>query len=57
MATLKTFRTLVQLKHKLGKAYEIVGEPRLPKWFHVEYLEDPKKMYVEPTLVEIMFGR
>lgn len=57
MATLKKFPTLVPLNHKEGTVFEIAEEVKLPKWFRVEYLEDPKRMYVEPSLVEIMFGK
>lgn len=57
MATLKKFQTLVPLNHKQGTLFEIVGEPKLPKRFCVGYLGDPKRMPVEPRLVEIMFGK
>uniref|UniRef100_G3UZF1 Predicted gene 20509 n=3 Tax=Boreoeutheria TaxID=1437010 RepID=G3UZF1_MOUSE len=57
MASLKRFQTLVPLDHKQGTLFEIIGEPKLPKWFHVECLEDPKRLYVEPRLLEIMFGK
>lgn len=57
MATLRRFQTLVPLNHKGGNVFEIVEETKLPKWFYVEYLEDPKRMYVEPSIVEIMLGK
>ncbi|XP_021029081.1 KHDC3-like protein isoform X2 [Mus caroli] len=57
MASLKRFQTLVPLDHKQGTLFEIIGEPKLPKWFRVECLEDPKRLYVEPRLLEIMFGK
>lgn len=57
MAILKKFQMLDQLKHNWGTLFEIIWEHKLPKWFHAEYLEDSKRMYMEPLLVEIMFGK
>lgn len=56
-ATLKKFQTLVPLNHKGENIFEVAGEPKLPKWFRVELLVEPKRIQVEPSLLEIMFGK
>lgn len=57
MAYPRRFQTLVQLKHKQDTSFEVVGDSiKLPKWFHVEYLDDPTTILVDPWLVEAMFG-
>ncbi|XP_050996784.1 KH domain-containing protein 3-like [Acomys russatus] len=58
MASPKSFQTLVQLKHKQGTLFEVARDSiKLPKWFHAEYLDEPKSVYVEPWLLETMFGK
>ncbi|XP_035314797.1 LOW QUALITY PROTEIN: KHDC3-like protein [Cricetulus griseus] len=58
MTTFKSFKSLVQLQHKEGTLFEVVGDSsKLPKWFHTKYLGDPKAMYVDAWLLEVMFGR
>ncbi|XP_036050237.1 KHDC3-like protein [Onychomys torridus] len=58
MAAFKSFKSLVQLQHKEGTLFQVVGDSsKLPKWFHTEHLDDPKTMYVDAWLVEMMFGK
>ena len=56
-ATLKKFKTLVPLNYKGGNSFEIAGETELPQWFKVESLVLPKRIQVEPWLLEYMFGK
>ncbi|KAH0508707.1 KH domain-containing protein 3 [Microtus ochrogaster] len=58
MVPFKTYKSLVQLKHKEGTLFEVVGDSSmLPKWFRTEYLDDPKTVYVNPWFVEVIFGK
>ena len=58
MVPFKTYKSLVQLKHKEGTLFEVVGDSStLPKWFWTEYLDDPKTVYVNPWFVEAIFGK
>ncbi|XP_049980253.1 KH domain-containing protein 3-like [Alexandromys fortis] len=58
MVPFKTYKSLVQLKHKEGTLFEVVGDSStLPEWFHAGYLDDPKTVYVNPWLVEAIFGK
>lgn len=57
MAPFKTYKSLVQLQHKEGTLFEVVGDSStLPKWFYTEHLDDPKTVYVNAWLVEAIFG-
>ncbi|XP_041494329.1 KH domain-containing protein 3-like [Microtus oregoni] len=58
MVPFKTYKSLVQLKHKEGTLFEVVGDSStLPKWFRTEYLDDPETVYVNPWFVEAIFGK
>ncbi|XP_013201827.1 KH domain-containing protein 3-like [Microtus ochrogaster] len=58
MVPFKTYKSLVQLKHKEGTLFEVVGDSStLPEWFRTEYLDDPKTLYVNPWFVEAIFGK
>ncbi|XP_041910658.1 uncharacterized protein LOC119809414 [Arvicola amphibius] len=58
MAPFKAYKSLVQLQHKEGTLFEVVGDSStLPKWFYIEHLDDPVAVYVKPWLVEAMFGK
>ncbi|XP_049995970.1 KH domain-containing protein 3-like [Alexandromys fortis] len=58
MVPFKTYKSLVQLKHKEGTLFEVVGDSStLPEWFHAGFLDDPKTVYVNPWFVEAIFGK
>ncbi|XP_057622243.1 KH domain-containing protein 3-like [Chionomys nivalis] len=58
MVPFKTYKSLVQLKHKEGTLFEVVGDSStLPEWFRTEYLDDPETVYVNPWFVEAIFGK
>ncbi|KAH0511772.1 KH domain-containing protein 3 [Microtus ochrogaster] len=58
MVPFKTYKSLVQLKHKEGTLFEVVGDSStLSEWFRTEYLDDPETVYLNPWFVEAIFGK